>query len=564
MIDWRFDEHGEEAWEEPQRPLPPQPNRITRRRVLLLLLLLLLLSSVGAVLARQVDQQVLANIRAVQAEVQRTHELAWPAAVRQDWDLYRLFLAAGDRRWRAVQQRLADDDLTVHRAPLGLWLDEAAAAVPISPTITLSDDFEQAIVHAERPFLTTQPDGSVQSVTLRLATFYAHERDQWAVAAPEHFDYFWGRTLVNDAGAQLALIYPNRDKVVARRLLADLDRLLRQACAAGLPACPADLQVRLVLSPDSTSLLQLGENVRALSMRRVDGTGVVYQLVLPTPTLVGVPQDEAGYDALRRGYAAWLLTALAYALPDTPPLLDEVSDVLAQIDLQLPPVSAYRPPVLMAEPDLPAAGVIRAQCREGERPLQVWHYTPATGAWQTADEQLAFPRAPTVQAETVTLPPMETLRSAVPAAERPQTLAVQQGVRQDETTWLVLAVGAEGRETFLFTVDESTGAVGFQTRLANRAVRWLPAMVTGNGRFLTLVQYTFDRSFVTIYDFITGRPQTTTFAGMPHGRFDWSPDEQWLVMVQDRALTLIAPAHEFERVVPLPAAGCETAVWMEK
>lgn len=78
------------------------------------------------------------------------------------------------------------------------------------------------------------------------------------------------------------------------------------------------------------------------------------------------------------------------------------------------------------------------------------------------------------------------------------------------------------------------------------------------------VQYTFDRTFVTIYDFTSGRPQTITFAGMPHGRFDWSPDERWLVTVQDRALRLIAPAYEFEQVVPLPVAGCETAVWMEQ
>lgn len=83
-----------------------------------------------------------------------------------------------------------------------------------------------------------------------------------------------------------------------RRLTRDLDVLLGRLCSRHV--CPDGYRLRLLFSTDLASF----DDVDGRSL-----LGASRTITLPSPTLVGLPGDGAGYEALRRGYGVLVTTA---------------------------------------------------------------------------------------------------------------------------------------------------------------------------------------------------------------------------------------------------------------
>jgi hypothetical protein len=87
--------------------------------------------------------------------------------------------------------------------------------------------------------------------------------------------------------------------------------------------------------------------------------------------LVGLPVDEAGYHALRRGYGGWLTAVLTAEFNRSQqPDYQTISQALARLDLRPPP------PIPLPDQD------VLMLCLPNSQTPQVWHYDLAAGIWQ--------------------------------------------------------------------------------------------------------------------------------------------------------------------------------------
>ncbi|MFQ5398442.1 MAG: TolB family protein [Anaerolineae bacterium] len=284
-FDWQTED--EEAWADP----PPQTaatNRASGRWGGWLLLLVLLAAAVGAAVI-QLNQRVQAEVSSATADVLASFRLHQRAVEQRDDNLFRSIISGRDGGWANAQLTLFAQDLQLDRRPLGLaWLAEA----PANLEVTVSPDLLQAEVAADRRYVLTDGMGGEQVVVLRHTAVYRRGRIRWLAAAPTA--EFWGEWM-NGTGQNIDLVYPERDQGLALRLLPDLDAQVERMCRQLTDIeCPSDLRLAVRLSDDPGSLLHPADPSAILSERP--------QLALPAPSLVGVPQDETGYQAMLRGY----------------------------------------------------------------------------------------------------------------------------------------------------------------------------------------------------------------------------------------------------------------------
>jgi hypothetical protein len=291
-FDWQNEEDGD--WrQQPATPAGVTARRTWRRRPLLLLAFVLLAS--GALAYFGLARQTAAREAAVTQDVLRSHALVAEAGRRADEELYRLLLSSRDPAWVEGQMALLAAGLLFERAPLGLSL---AAAEGKAPAVILSADLQEAVVTSDWPYTLKGSDGSTV-IILRQTAVYRQGTAGWLLA-PSPPD-FWGPTL-SAGGRYIRLSYPERDQLLAGRLASDLDEMIADACQ-NLPqlAC-YDLRLEIELSAAPPALAALSQPEALLP------AGL--HLVLPAPTLAGLPLDEAGYQALYRGYAARVMAAV--------------------------------------------------------------------------------------------------------------------------------------------------------------------------------------------------------------------------------------------------------------
>lgn len=278
---WETDETAE--WEAPQAAEP----RPLRPRWLLVILLLLLVAALGAWLFYR--QARLGLVR-VKADVRQAGAFFYTTAATGDEELLRSLLSGRDAAWLEQQLAAVTAGDFLDRPSFGL---RAVDAAPTLGDVSLSPDLRAAEMQVRGRFVGP----GIGLVTLALPTVFRQgDRGQWLYSPP--LPEYWGppTTLSN---AQLRLTFPARDAALGERLFADLSVALRQVCQARLAYdCPRDAQVAVTLSTDPAVLQQPIGHAAAASF------------TLPTPSLVGLPVDEAGYAALRAGYARQLFTPL--------------------------------------------------------------------------------------------------------------------------------------------------------------------------------------------------------------------------------------------------------------
>lgn len=302
---------------------------------------LLTVALIGSVLVWRLNQRVKLGTATARADVVAAFDLAWQAIAAGDLELFNsLLLADTDSTWAEAQRDLVSHRLLLDRLALGLFLQEGSPRVE---SVTLTPDLQEAEVRYTLPYKVVEgyePEGIVE--WQHTAVFRQVGR-RWLLSPPGAS--FWQSWVVK-SGPSLNLVFPGRDKALGERLAADLETRLIELCATQRgTACPADFRLNVQLQPSPASLVVLGNQPLASNLT------VGWDAVLPAPTLLGLPVDEAGYQALLHSYTLLLTKALASNRLCCPS--DVLQDQLAELG-GTPPLTAVQsvPPLPLPDQDV--------------------------------------------------------------------------------------------------------------------------------------------------------------------------------------------------------------------
>lgn len=300
-FEWQTDEEYE--WEE--KPALPEPHRRRRRWPWVLLLVAILVGTAVFLIYRQLNQRVDAATEETEAELLASYAVWQQAVQNQDENLFNSLMSGRDPEWVAAQRSLLQTGMLFDRSGFGLaWEPGVGETAVLSQTFSL--DFTSVELTTLQNYAWNIDNGVTRTVRLARTDVYRLGADRWLYAPPE--PEFWGETQTVD-GQLLSVTYPARDVEIVQRLAADLEAKLVYLCNTTGYDCPPDAQVRLIFSIEPDSLLEA--TFLAAFTRDQGEIGAVWTgdeaIVLPTPTLVGLPQDASGYIAYFRGYAAQML-----------------------------------------------------------------------------------------------------------------------------------------------------------------------------------------------------------------------------------------------------------------
>jgi hypothetical protein len=292
MMDWQTDNSSKPV----EQPAAPE-SAVKRSRRGLILLAVAAASLILAGLAFfGSEQQAARQDTAAGEALLHSHTLLHEAADRQDGELVALLVSGTDPDWQSQMIDVAAQALLLDRSLLGLHLE---TAVPEDVAVYLAPDRQTAEVRSRYRYKPAQMDAGSGEIQLEQTLLYHRQTGEWQLARPETA---YRGAVQTVEGRRLTLHYREKDTAVAVRLAADLDTWLARACETIRRLdCPADWRVTLHLETDPLTLAVLADPQNALEAGR--------NVVLPAPSLMGTPVDEAGYQALQRGYAGYLLAA---------------------------------------------------------------------------------------------------------------------------------------------------------------------------------------------------------------------------------------------------------------
>ncbi len=513
-FEWQTD--IESGWDEPAlKPVPKRGYLSRRTRVILVTLALSIV--IGSVIWTYVtlNRRVNEATSSAQSDVLLAHELLASGALRADVEVVEGLIARRPSSWQSLQVELLSKHLFYGRRPLGIVPSHVDA--PDDAMISLariSPDMTEGEVVDQRLYLVHVGNGITETVTLERRFIYQKLDEQWLLAPPDERN-FWGNW-AHDERSRLTLTFPVRDQEVAVRLAGDLDRFLTELCLAQTMSCPDGFHLSLKLERDPTSLRRLGEGYYPIGA----GTASDNRLSLPAPSLVGRPVDEAGYQALRRGYAGWIGAAIvsSFGTQEGPTTPNVLAAVLADFGLS-PPLEPIlplpRPTRIDFPPEIPAPQQdVLMLCAERSS-LRLLRFQPASGRWQ---EEL-----PPGQLPGATL---QGARSMPVLGRLPdyQGAIIQTASDDDEQTlW----------QSFLWQSDELK-LLTEDARVHYYLPSWMQPRYQPAHRYLTFYvpgEYTDSQQFgalaVDLQECETQPCELYPLSGMPF----WSPDGRHTVIV---------------------------------
>lgn len=383
MFDWKS---GDDEWVEDGTAVATVPSsrfRLKGRGVLALVVLALLVVGGVWLAYRRVETQVTAVTNSREQEILAADRLLVETAVAGDNDLFTAFLSRAPE-WADTQVQLQTRGSLFDRPPMGLWLDTRAdlfASEFLSTTQFLfSPDLNGAELQMTMPYVTLDEAGELQSLRLQRTAVYRLQNNAWLLAEPDR--EFWG-DYVHEERPYLDLITPTRDREIAARLADDLNGWINRICND--INCPNQFALQLRLSNNPNSLLGIYSPIR-LSTTYLGGQQTT-RLSLPTPTLVGLPLDESGYQVLRRGYATHLARALLNAYAFDPPALSgvisnpDIDGMLAEWGLFTPWPTGYNPVQAAEPPPIPLPDQDILILCQGSRAPNLFRYDAAAETW---------------------------------------------------------------------------------------------------------------------------------------------------------------------------------------
>ncbi|MBK8901899.1 MAG: hypothetical protein IPM53_11985 [Anaerolineaceae bacterium] len=301
-FDWQTEEDGdweEQTWKDkPVTAESPKPPWRT------LILAAVLLVAVGVVVYRQVNRRIENATTAVESDIFAAHNVLSRAAEGQDADLGKAVLSGRDMGWSQTQSSLLEEGLFYEHPGLGLQLPEGEAA--FAPLFREDERFINLVVDPDlngaqllyaRDYLALTDEG-LETVTLQQTAVYRRGDTRWLFAPP--LEDFWGEWQTEELD-HLTFVYPQRDEAVVQELIPELQSLLEETCDT-LPELSCTTPMRIRFDTDPESLLETADPTHLYDEN--------LRLDLPTPTLVGLPINNDGYEALRTGYGRILVAAL--------------------------------------------------------------------------------------------------------------------------------------------------------------------------------------------------------------------------------------------------------------
>ena len=301
-FEWKTEEDFD--WDNPKEDPPPQHSPGNHRRWLPILLIFVLIGGLGAVLYYQLDHRISENRETMQGDIISSYNLLRLAETEQDDELFFSLLSGRNDAWTAAQHKLFQSQSLLNRTSFGLQVQsiESLSAEQDNLTVTFSPDMLTAEVAAMLPYEIQIGNGLTETVTLQETDLYRLGQERWLLSPPD--EPFWGAPLQKES-TYITLDYRQRDEEIALRLLADLEDKLADLCSRlDDIECDPDLRFNITLSTDPQSLVDAAFPNAGL----LTNNGL--RINLPSPILVGLPQDEAGYRAIFRGYAAQMVTAV--------------------------------------------------------------------------------------------------------------------------------------------------------------------------------------------------------------------------------------------------------------
>ncbi|WP_420631605.1 TolB family protein [Candidatus Leptofilum sp.] len=301
-FDWQTEEESdwdEQQWQEtPETAVPPiRPWRT-------IILILILLSVGGFIIYQQVNERLEEATVAVEADIFATHNLLGRAAAAQDGDLGKAVLSGRDLGWSQAQTDLLAAGLFSQNPTFGLALASPQAAyAPLSRaddrfvSLEIDPALESAELQYGQEYRAFTEDG-METIILLQTAVYRRGETRWLFAPP--LEEFWGEWQTEE-GEVVNVSFPTRDEEIAMQLTEDLDALVAKACAERLDLnCFTPIRLRLDFNPESLLTVADPANLYDGNLR----------FNLPTPSLIGLPVNEAGYQAVLNAYAAQLFSGL--------------------------------------------------------------------------------------------------------------------------------------------------------------------------------------------------------------------------------------------------------------
>lgn len=247
-----------------------------------------------------------------QQNISNSFKLWREAVLNNDVELFSLALAKEDRNWFLTQKKLFDKGLILNREPIGL---QVLNNFEIEPEIELSADLQRATLTYMQDYKIAG-GGQPIVVRLRQSAIYLKRDDTWQYAVMD--DEYWGGWLKEEE-KYLTVEYKERDAQIAQKIGRDLNKELEEKCAnSGETGGPifkcSDLDFTLVMSTDPQTIDGFSHPVTSFLEENAT--------LLPTPSLLGIPIDDAGYAVIYEAYANILrqqFQSLAYLpipLPD--------------------------------------------------------------------------------------------------------------------------------------------------------------------------------------------------------------------------------------------------------
>jgi len=281
-FEWQTEEDGD--WDDPNliSSDPDEQKPEGKRRWLSWLFLLGLLIVALTAAGWTVNQRIQVGTARVETEVLASYNLVNQAMAQQDSELILNVLSGRDDAWASLVIEAVGQGVLLNRDGLGLL--QISETDPITPTIEISADLKEAEVKTIVPYAIEIGNGLTETVQLeQTAVYRLGSSNRWLLSPPELS--FWG-DIRQIKGQYVNLFYPERDKEIAQELLFSLDGKIGQLCFQ-LPDvdCPSDYQIIVELDTNLEAFSQLDLRSAAIDADRK-------HLILPTPTLVGLPIDQ--------------------------------------------------------------------------------------------------------------------------------------------------------------------------------------------------------------------------------------------------------------------------------
>lgn len=295
MSDFEWHTEDDNDWDDQPKPVTQK----SRRRWLIPLLILALLGTAGFTVYRQVQEVVEATTQTTEQQIRGAFTTLYLASADNDIELFNSLISGRDRDWATQQQQQFADSTLLDRSSLGFTLLDAQ---PTINDITIDADLQGATVVANARYAVLGNDGLTETISLAIPSIFRRGNNQWLFAPP--LPDFWGEIKTQPL-QNLVLTYPERDAEMMERIGRDLDQILTTLCSFNDQSpCAAPLYAVDFMTDTAAITLP---NPLPLGWFANEPTPT-YRL--PTPSLVGIPQDQIGYDALLGGYARHIFTPI--------------------------------------------------------------------------------------------------------------------------------------------------------------------------------------------------------------------------------------------------------------